>query len=109
MTMFSKFDVDPIELFNMYMKVVGVPHIEDEPGGEPLLKGKKLGIVNGASWILLWTCYFGKTVLPGVKIINVGNEAVQLNFMRAHKQEHRSSGTGPALYDSIQVLLSGSY
>jgi Asp/Glu/hydantoin racemase len=24
-------------------------------------------------------------ILPGVKIINVGNEAVQLNFMRAHK------------------------
>lgn len=86
MNTFNKFHVDPIELFDMYMKVVGVPHTEDEPDGEPLLKGKKLGVVNGASWILLWTCYFGKTVLPGVKIINVGNEAVQLNFMRAHKQ-----------------------
>ncbi len=86
MNTFNKFHVDPIELFDMYMKVVGVPHIEDEPDGDLLLKGKKLGVVNGASWILLWTCYFGKTVLPGVKIINVGNEAVQLNFMRAHKQ-----------------------
>jgi Asp/Glu/hydantoin racemase len=82
----NEFDVDPIELFDMYMKVVGVPHIEDELDGDPLLRGKKLGVVNGASWISLWTCYFGKMILPGVKIINVGNEAVQLNFMKAHKE-----------------------
>jgi Asp/Glu/hydantoin racemase len=82
----SKFGVDPIELFSMYMRVAGVPNIEDEPDGEPLLKGRKLGVVNGASWISLWTYYFGKMILPGVKIINVGNEAVQLNFMKAHKE-----------------------
>ncbi len=79
-------EVDPIELFSMYMKVVDVPRIEDEPDGEPLLRGKKLGVVNGASWISLWSCYFGKMILPEVKIINVGNEAVQLNFMKAHKE-----------------------
>lgn len=30
--------------------------------------------------------YFGKMILPGVKIINVGNEAVQLSFMKAHRE-----------------------
>ena len=85
MDMNNSFGVDPIELFSMYMRVAGVPRIENEPDGEPSLKGRKLGVVNGASWISLWTYYFGKTILPGVKIINVGNEAVQLNFMRAHK------------------------
>jgi Asp/Glu/hydantoin racemase len=82
----NRSDIDPIELFSMYMRVAGVPHIEEEPDGEPLLRGKKLGVVNGASWISLWTYYFGKMILPGVKIINVGNEAVQLNFMRAYKE-----------------------
>lgn len=82
----SKFGVDPIELFGIYMRVAGVPRLEDEPDGEPLLRGKKLGVVNGASWISLWTCYFGKLILPGVKIVNVGNEAVQLNFMKAYRE-----------------------
>jgi Asp/Glu/hydantoin racemase len=82
----NRFDIDPIKLFSMYMRVAGVPHIEEEPDGEPLLRGKRLGVVNGASWISLWTYYFGKMILPGVKIINVGNEAVQLNFMKAHKE-----------------------
>jgi len=82
----NTFAVDPIELFSMYMRVAGVPHVEDEPDGEPSLRGKKLGVVNGASWISLWTYYFGKMILPGVKIVNVGNEAVQLNFMKAHKE-----------------------
>ena len=59
----NRFDVDPIELFGMYMKVAGVPHVEDEPDGEPPLKGKKLGIVNGASWISLWTYYRTYAVL----------------------------------------------
>ena len=79
-------EVDPIELFSMYMKVVDVPRLEDKPDGEPSLLGKKLGVVNGANWITLWSSYFGRMILPEVKIINVGNEAVQLNFMKAHKE-----------------------
>lgn len=74
----------PIELFRMYMQVTGVPSLEDAPAEEPDLKGKKLGILNGASWIILWANFFGRMMLPGVKLINIGNEAVQLNFMKAH-------------------------
>ena len=83
----STFDVDPARLFGDYMKVTGVPSVEPEHGPDPKLSGKKLGVVNGASWVSLWSNYFGKTMLPGVKIINVGNEAVQLNFMQAHSQK----------------------
>jgi len=82
----SAFNVDPIRLFGDYMKVTGVPTLAPEQGPDPKLSGKKLGVVNGASWTSLWSDYFGKTMLPGVKIINVGNEAVQLNFMQAHAQ-----------------------
>jgi Asp/Glu/hydantoin racemase len=76
---------DPIELFSMYMSTTGVPTLADLPCGEPALAGKKLGIVNGSSWITLWTNYFGRKLLPGVKLVNVGNDAVQLNFMAAHR------------------------
>jgi len=78
------FGVDPIRLFGDYMKVCGVPTLEEAKGPDPELAGKKLGVVNGSSWVSLWSAYFGQKILPGVKIINVGNEAVQLNFMRAH-------------------------
>ncbi len=80
------FGVDPIRLFGDYMKVTGVPTPASERGTDPKLVGKKLGVVNGASWIGLWSTWFGKTMLPGVKIINMGNEAVQLNFMEAHNK-----------------------
>lgn len=80
------FGVDPVRLFGDYMKVTGVPTRAPEQGPDPKLAGKKLGVVNGASWISLWSTYFGKTMLPGVKIINAGNEAVQLSFMEAHSQ-----------------------
>jgi hypothetical protein len=78
--------VDPVQLFGDYMKVTGVPELAPARGPDPRLSGKKLGVVNGSSWISLWCTYFGKLMLPGVKIINVGNEAVQLNFMRAHSR-----------------------
>ena len=81
----AAFDVDPIKLFGDYMKVTGVPTLSDERGTDPNLAGKKLGVVNGSSWVSLWSTYFGKMLLPGVKIINAGNEAVQLNFMQAHE------------------------
>ena len=75
--------IDPVRLFSDYMKVTGVPVLDDEPAADPRLAGKKLGVVNGASWTSLWSTYFGQRMLPGVKIVNIGNEAVQLNFMRA--------------------------
>ena len=83
---------DALDLFSSYMKVTGVPVLEDPPAKDPsaedsALAGKKLGIVNGATWITLWSNFFGRRILPGVKIINAGNEAVQLNFMRAHHRE----------------------
>lgn len=80
------FDIDPLRLFGDYMKVTGVPTLAPEQGPDPRLSGKKLGVVNGSSWTSLWSNYFGKTMLPGVKITNVGNEAVQLNFMQAHSK-----------------------
>ncbi|MBD3307250.1 hypothetical protein GF339_12525, partial [candidate division KSB3 bacterium] len=41
---------------------------------------------NGSSWITLWSTYFARQFLPGVRVIQVGNEAVQLNFMAAHRR-----------------------
>lgn len=79
-------DIDPKRLFGDYMRVTGMPTLKDEPGNDPELKGKKLGVVNGSSWVSLWSTWFGKKMLPGVKIINTGNEAVQLNFMGAHQR-----------------------
>jgi Asp/Glu/hydantoin racemase len=73
-------------LFSMYMQVAGVPTLVPEPDADPALRGKKLGLVNGSAWIMLWSYYFGRLLLPGVKLINVGNDAVQLNFMAAHSE-----------------------
>lgn len=77
-------DIIPSDLFGEYMKLTGTPTLENEMEGNPLLTGKRLGVVNGSSWVSLWSTWFGKKMLPGVKIINVGNEAVQLNFMQAY-------------------------
>jgi hypothetical protein len=76
--------LDALDLFSMYMQVAGVPKLEPEPAADPALRGKKLGIINGSAWIVLWSYYFGRRLLPGVKLVNVGNDAVQLNFMAAH-------------------------
>ena len=84
----NPFGVDPIQLFGDYMKITGVPSLAPATGPDPRLAGKKLGVVNGSSWISLWSTYFGRLMLPGVKIVNAGNEAVQLNFMDAH-EHHR--------------------
>jgi hypothetical protein len=77
-------DKQAIELFSSNMKITGVPVLDDPPAADAALQGKKLGVVNGATWITLWSNFFGQKILPGVRIINVGNEAVQLNFMRVH-------------------------
>ena len=77
---------ETIQLFSQYMQLTGVPTLSFDKAVEPKLQNKKLGVVNGSSWVSLWSTYFGKTILPGVKIVNVGNEGVQLNFMDAHAQ-----------------------
>lgn len=82
---------DSIRLFEDYMRLYGTPSLSGEAGGGPLA-GKVVGIVNGSSWVTLWSMYFGRRHLPGVKLVNVGNEAVQLNFMAAH---HRGGPVPP--------------
>jgi hypothetical protein len=73
-----------IRLFSDYLRITGVAHIGPEPLGDPCLVGKRLGLLNGSSWISLWANYFGRMYLPGVHLVNAGNEAVQINFMEAH-------------------------
>lgn len=75
-----------IKLFELYMKVTDVPRLGPSEIGEEKLRDKKLGIINGSSWITLWSNYFGSKILPEVKLVNVGNEGVQLNFMEAHEK-----------------------
>jgi len=81
---------DDVRLFDDYLRVTGVAHLGPEPyEGElpyPGLRGKRLGLINGSSWITLWCNAFGRRYLPGVHLVNVGNEAVQLNFMQAHAE-----------------------
>jgi aspartate/glutamate racemase len=86
MTGFDLKSLDPIQFFSDYLRLTGVAHLGPEPAGAPELLGKRLGLLNGSSWITPWANYFGRLYLPGVHLINVGNEAVQLNFMEAHAQ-----------------------
>jgi Asp/Glu/hydantoin racemase len=77
------FPDDPIRLFSDYVAVTGIGRLEPEPNGDPALLGKRLGLINGACWVMLWCDYFGKLYLPGVQLVNAANDAVQLNFTRA--------------------------
>lgn len=77
----------PIDFFSEYMRIVGTPSLDFGVAANALLQGKKLGVINGSSWVSLWSNWFGHKILPGVKIVNVGNEAVQLNFMEAHRDK----------------------
>jgi hypothetical protein len=78
--------IAPAQLFSDYLRVTGIAHLGPEPSGEPGLIGRRLGLLNGSSWITLWSNYFGRLYLPGVHLVNAGNEAVQLNFMDAHQK-----------------------
>src|SRR5260221_14114832 len=78
--------IEPTQLFSDYLRVTGIAHLGPEPYGEPGLIGKRLGLLNGSSWITLWSNYFGRLYLPGVHLVNAGNEAIQLNFMDAHQK-----------------------
>lgn len=77
---------DPIQLFSDYLRITGIAHLDPEPAGEAGLLGKRLGLLNGSSWITLWSNYFGRMYLPGVHLVNAGNEAIQLNFMEAYQR-----------------------
>jgi hypothetical protein len=74
---------DPIRLFCDYLILTGVGQLDSKLDGDPALAGKRLGLINGASWIALWCNYFGRLELPGVQLVNAGNDAIQLNFTRA--------------------------
>jgi len=74
------------QFFSDYMRLTGAAHLGPEKSGDPGLIGKRLGLLNGSSWITAWSNYFGRRYLPGVHLVNVGNEAVQLSFMQAHAQ-----------------------
>ncbi len=78
--------LDAVRLFGDYLQLTGVAHTRPEADGLEGLRGKRLGLLNGASWITLWSNYFGRLYLPGVHLVNVGNEAVQVNFMEAHER-----------------------
>ena len=85
--MFNEIPLDKIrELFSLYMKVTDIPRLEDREEGDPSLRGKNVGIINGGDWTSLWSNYFGRKMLPEVRLINVGNQAVQLNFMAAYEK-----------------------
>ncbi len=75
-----------LELFDAYMRVTGTPSLEHDSSAEPGLRGRTLGLLNGSAWIMLWSNWFGRRILPGVKLVNAGNDAVQLSFMAAHRR-----------------------
>ncbi len=82
------------KLFGDYMQLTGTPSLSFGNDAHLPYYGKKIGVVNGSNWVSLWSTYFGQKALPGAKIINVGNEAVQLNFMEAH---HRGESVPPQI------------
>jgi aspartate/glutamate racemase len=78
---------DPLRWFSETLRLTGVAHTGAESAGHPEFIGKRLGLLNGSSWIVPWANYFGRLFVPGAHLVNIGNEAVQINFMEAH--EHR--------------------
>src|SRR4030042_2716027 len=74
---------DPFLFFSDYISITGLPHLGPNNYGDPRLIGKRLGLLNGSSWVSAWSNYFGRIYLPGVQLVDMGNDAIQLNFMRA--------------------------
>jgi hypothetical protein len=75
---------DPVRLFSDYMKLTGTPSLVPE-AGHPALTGKTLALLNGSNWVSLWGTWFGRKLLPGVKLVHTGSDATQFSFMRAHQ------------------------
>jgi aspartate/glutamate racemase len=84
---------DPLGWFAETLGLSGVAHTGSEPEGSGEFTGRRLGLLNGSSWITPWAIYFGRRFVPGAHLISVGNEAVQINFMSAHE---RGEPTPPA-------------
>ncbi len=76
---------DPIRWFSETLRLTGVAHTTPEREGHPDFIGKRVGLLNGSSWITPWANYFGRLFVPGAHLVNVGNEAVQINFMEIHQ------------------------
>ncbi len=76
--------LSPVQWFADTLRVTGVAHTAPEKEGR--FAGKRLGLLNGSSWVTPWANYFGRLFVPGAHLINVGNEAVQINFMEAHER-----------------------
>jgi aspartate/glutamate racemase len=66
------------------MRLTGTPSLAPE-AGDPRLSGKSLGLLNGSTWVSLWGTWFGRRILPGVKLVQAGGDHVQLSFMAAHQ------------------------
>lgn len=77
---------DPLRWFSETLRLTGVAHTGPEPGVGGEFAGRRLGLLNGSSWITPWANYFGRRFVPGAHLVNVGNEAVQINFMAAHER-----------------------
>jgi aspartate/glutamate racemase len=84
---------DPLGWFAETLRLTGVAHTGSEPEGSGEFVGRRLGLLNGSSWITPWANYFGRRFVPGAHLVGVGNEAVQINFMSAHE---RGEPTPPA-------------
>ncbi len=80
------FHLNSLDLFSHYMAIVGAPKLAFDTDVPAELKNKTIGLIHGGAWMTLWGYYFCRKYLPGVKIVSIGNEAVQLNFMQAHAQ-----------------------
>ena len=65
---------DAIRYFENYLSVTGLPHTGPEIEGDPELIDKRVGLVNGASWIVMWSYYFGRQFLPGAHLIPLSSQ-----------------------------------
>lgn len=76
---------NPFRWFSETLHLTGVAHSGPEKSGNTEFIGKRLGLLNGSSWITPWANYFGRLFIPGAHLVNVSNEALQINFMEAHE------------------------
>lgn len=76
------------KLFSLTLRFKGNVKYSHKEEADPELAGKILGVVDGATWISIWGDYFGKLLLPGVKLMHVGDDSIQNNFIKA-KEEGR--------------------
>ncbi len=96
---------NPNQFFSQYIQLSGVAHLGPEKHGDTALLGKKLGLLNGSSWITAWSNYFGRLYLPGVHLVNIGNEAIQLNFWPRVRMKFPTVVRGQIYIPSVNWLL----